>query len=46
LYARLRDADAAGLAILLAVPPPDHGIGTAVRDRLERAAANVATRRR
>jgi L-threonylcarbamoyladenylate synthase len=46
LYARLRDADEAGLGVLLAVPPPDHGIGTAIRDRLVRAAANAATPRR
>ena len=39
LYARLREADAAGLEILLVVPPVDEGLGTAVRDRLRRAAA-------
>ena len=37
LYARLRDADRAGLDVLLAVPPPDEGIGAAVVDRLARA---------
>jgi L-threonylcarbamoyladenylate synthase len=39
LYARLRDADRAGLDVLLAVPPPDEGIGAAVVDRLARASA-------
>ena len=39
LYRALREADALGLQQVLAVPPPDGGIGTAVRDRLARAAA-------
>jgi L-threonylcarbamoyladenylate synthase len=39
LYQRLREADAHELDVLLAVPPPDSGIGAAVRDRLSRAAA-------
>ena len=39
LYARLRDADRAGLDVLLAVPPSEAGIGAAVYDRLRRAAA-------
>jgi L-threonylcarbamoyladenylate synthase len=39
LYARLRDADRAGLDVLLAVAPPDEGLGAAVLDRLERASA-------
>jgi len=39
LYRALREADALGLRQVLAVPPPDGGIGTAVRDRLARAAA-------
>ncbi len=38
LYARLREADAAG-DVILAVPPPESGLGLAVRDRLKRAAA-------
>lgn len=40
LYARLREADEIGLVLLVAVAPPDEGIGTAVRDRLRRAAAS------
>ena len=39
LYQRLREADRLGLDVLLAVPPPDGGLGTAVTDRLRRAAA-------
>lgn len=39
LYARLREADLEGLDVLLAVPPPEEGIGAAVADRLRRAAA-------
>lgn len=38
LYAALREADALGLDAVLAVPPPAEGIGTAVADRLTRAA--------
>jgi L-threonylcarbamoyladenylate synthase len=38
LYARLREADRRGVDVLLAVPPPDTGIGVAVGDRLRRAA--------
>jgi L-threonylcarbamoyladenylate synthase len=38
LYARLREADRLG-DVILAVPPPDSGLGLAVRDRLTRAAA-------
>jgi L-threonylcarbamoyladenylate synthase len=38
LYARMRDADSCGLDVLVAVPPPQHGIGMAVADRLRRAA--------
>lgn len=50
LYARLREADLAGVGILLAVPPPsdpdgnDAGLVAAVRDRLTRAAAAGALR--
>ena len=39
LYARLRSADDAGADIVLAVLPPDVGIGSAIRDRLKKAAA-------
>jgi L-threonylcarbamoyladenylate synthase len=39
LYSRLREADEVALDVLLVVPPPDEGLGTAIRDRLERAAA-------
>jgi L-threonylcarbamoyladenylate synthase len=39
LYARLREADARGLDVLLVVPPAPHGVGEAVVDRLRRAAA-------
>jgi L-threonylcarbamoyladenylate synthase len=38
LYARLREADALG-EVIVAVPPPASGLGLAVRDRLQRAAA-------
>ena len=38
LYAALREADALGLASVLAVPPPPGGVGAAVTDRLQRAA--------
>jgi L-threonylcarbamoyladenylate synthase len=38
LYARLREADRCGVDVLLAVPPPDTGVGVAVGDRLRRAA--------
>ena len=38
LYARLREADRRGVDVLLAVPPPDTGVGVAVGDRLRRAA--------
>ncbi len=39
LYARLRYADAAGHDIVVAVRPPPHGLGHAIRDRLQKAAA-------
>ena len=39
LYDRLRTADHHGIDVVLAVPPNPVGIGRAVRDRLERAAA-------
>jgi L-threonylcarbamoyladenylate synthase len=38
LYARLREVDGRGADVLLAVPPPDTGVGAAVGDRLRRAA--------
>ncbi len=39
LYAMLREADARGADVALVVPPPESGLGIAVRDRLRRAAA-------
>jgi len=42
LYARLRQADRLGCAVVLAVAPPAAGVGVAVRDRLGRAAAGSA----
>ena len=39
LYARLREADARGVDVILAVPPASSGLGLAVLDRLTRAAA-------
>ena len=41
LYQRLREADRRGLDVLLAVPPPESGIGAAVADRLRRAASTA-----
>lgn len=38
LYAALREADALALGEVVAVPPPDEGVGRAVHDRLARAA--------
>ncbi|MEO5680254.1 MAG: L-threonylcarbamoyladenylate synthase [Acidimicrobiales bacterium] len=38
LYARLRQADRLGLDLLVAVAPPEQGLGVAVADRLRRAA--------
>ena len=38
LYSRLREVDARRIDVLLVVPPPEHGIGIAVADRLRRAA--------
>lgn len=40
LYRALREADAAGLDVVLAVAPAPEGIGAAVTDRLRRAAAS------
>jgi L-threonylcarbamoyladenylate synthase len=39
LYQSLRDADAAGADRIVAVLPPAQGLGHAIRDRLEKAAA-------
>ncbi len=39
LYAILRDADDRGVGTLIAVLPPAHGLGHAIRDRLTKAAA-------
>ncbi|MEO6463432.1 MAG: L-threonylcarbamoyladenylate synthase [Candidatus Eisenbacteria bacterium] len=38
LYALLRNADALAADVALVVPPPESGLGEAVRDRLRRAA--------
>jgi L-threonylcarbamoyladenylate synthase len=46
LYARLREADEAGIEVLLVVPPPPEGVGVAVRDRLQRASAKPSVSRR
>lgn len=43
LYQRLREADRRGFEVLLAVPPPEMGVGAAVADRLRRAAAAGST---
>jgi L-threonylcarbamoyladenylate synthase len=43
LYAALRRADDLGLSAVIAVLPPDEGIGTAVRDRLRRASRGYAS---
>lgn len=37
LYSRLRAADRLRIDVLLVIPPPPHGLGLAVRDRLSRA---------
>lgn len=42
LYARLREADRQGIDVVLAVTPPDAGVGAAVTDRLTRAAGNAS----
>jgi L-threonylcarbamoyladenylate synthase len=46
LYARLREADSMRLDVVLAVPPPETGVGLAVMDRLRRASANSPAPRR
>lgn len=45
LYASLRELDRAGAELVLAVPPAALGVGRAVLDRLERAAAPRPTQR-
>ena len=40
LYARMRSADDEGVEVIVAVLPPDEGIGRAVCDRLRKAAAD------
>ncbi|MFD0937177.1 L-threonylcarbamoyladenylate synthase, partial [Methylobacterium trifolii] len=39
LFSGLRDLDASGAAVIAVVPIPSTGLGEAIRDRLERAAA-------
>ncbi len=41
LYHALRDADRQGLTHVIALAPPDDGIGVAIRDRLRRASARL-----
>jgi L-threonylcarbamoyladenylate synthase len=41
LYDGLRAADLNGCQVVLAVLPPDEGLGTAIRDRLTKAAAST-----
>ena len=38
LFAALKRLDQAGLDLIIATPVPDHGLGRAINDRLERAA--------
>jgi L-threonylcarbamoyladenylate synthase len=40
LYDNLRAADINNCRVVLAVLPPDEGLGTAIRDRLTKAAAS------
>lgn len=39
LYDKLRAADQAGVEVIVAILPPEEGLGAALRDRLQRAAA-------
>ena len=39
LFAHLRALDATGADTIAAMPVPEHGLGTAINDRLRRAAA-------
>lgn len=41
LYARLREADAMHVDVVLAVPPEGEGLAAAIADRLKRAAASI-----
>lgn len=43
LYATMREIDALGFDLIVAVLPPEAGLGAAVRDRLRRAAAPRAS---
>ncbi len=45
LFAALRALDAQGCSVILAALPPDVGIGTAVRDRLRKAASSAPLNR-
>jgi len=40
LYDDLRAADLSGAKVIIAVLPPDEGLGTAIRDRLSKASAS------
>jgi L-threonylcarbamoyladenylate synthase len=40
LYDNLRTADINGTEVVIAVLPPDEGLGTAIRDRLSKASAS------
>ena len=40
LYSELRAADAAEVSLIIALMPPKEGLGTALRDRLTKAAAD------
>jgi hypothetical protein len=40
LYDDLRAADMSGTKVVIAVLPPDEGLGTAIRDRLSKASAS------
>jgi L-threonylcarbamoyladenylate synthase len=43
LYQRLRDADSAGIEVLLCLLPEERGLGVAIADRLRRAAGQGGT---
>ncbi len=42
LFDQMRDADAQRADVILAILPPTHGLGLAVRDRLQRASGSTA----
>ena len=44
LYSSLRRADEIGLTAVIAIAPPNIGLGTAIIDRLERASSGSAER--